>query len=55
MRKKSTRATFISLIVAGTLVVALLLAGTVLRMRTRDLGFAEAFTSFVSDTFRFHK
>ena len=35
------------------LVIALLIGGTILRMHTHDLGFAGAFTSFVSDTFRF--
>ena len=53
MRRKSTRATVITLIVAGALVIALLIAGTILRMHTHDMSFAEAFTSFVSDTFRF--
>lgn len=53
MRKRGTKATAVTLIVAGALVVALLIAGTVLRMHTHELGFAEAFRSFASDTFRF--
>ena len=53
MRKRSTRATVTTLIVAGALVIALLLAGTILRMNTHDMSFAGAFKSFVSDTFRF--
>ena len=53
MRRKSTRATVTTLIIAGALVIALLIAGTILRMHTHDLGFVEAFASFVSDTFRF--
>lgn len=51
MRRKSKRATVTTLIVAGALVIALLLAGTILRMHTHDLSFAGAFKSFVSDTF----
>ena len=53
MRKRSTRATVTTLIVAGALVIALLIAGTILRMHTHDMSFARAFKSFVSDTFRF--
>ena len=53
MRRRSKRATVTTLIVAGALVIELLIAGTILRMHTHDLGFAGAFTSFVSDTFRF--
>ncbi len=41
----------ISIIVAGACVVALLAAGTILRMQTHNLGPVEAFCSFVSDTF----
>ena len=51
MRRKSKRETVTTLIVAGALVIALLLAGTILRMHTHDMSFAEAFKSFVSDTF----
>lgn len=51
MRKKGKRTTIITVIVAGALVVALLAAGTVLRMRTRELRFADALRSFVADTF----
>ena len=51
MRRKGKRATLVSVIVAGALVVALLAAGTALRMRTRELNLVEAFSSFVSDTF----
>ncbi len=53
MRRSGKKATLISLAVAGALVIALLIAGTILRMHTHDLGFVEAFASFVSDTFRF--
>ena len=51
MRRKSTRATVTTLIIAGALVIALLIAGTILRMHTHDMSFAGAFKSFVSDTF----
>ncbi len=53
MRRRGTKATVTTLIVAGAMVAALLAVGTVLRMRTNEMSFAEAFTSFVSDTFRF--
>ena len=53
MRRKSTRATVTTLIIAGALVIALLIAGTILRRHTRNMSFAGAFKSFVSDTFRF--
>lgn len=53
MGRKGQRATLLSIAIAGVLVVALLIAGTVLRMNTRDVGFVEAFASFVSDTFNF--
>ena len=41
----------VSILIAGILVVALILAGTLVRMRSREIGFADAFSSFVSDTF----
>ena len=40
MRRKSKRATVTTLIVAGALVIALLLAGTILRMHTHEMSFA---------------
>ena len=51
MRRSGKKATLISLAVAGALVIALLIAGTILRMHTHDMSFAGAFKSFVSDTF----
>ena len=51
MRRKGKRPTVVSVIVAGTLVIVLLAAGTVLRMRTRDVSLAEAFRTFAYDTF----
>ena len=42
-----------SVAIAGGLVIALVIAGTVLRMNTRNQGFAEAFCSFVGHTFDF--
>jgi len=42
-----------SVAIAGILVVILLAAGIVLRMNTRNAGFAAAFASFLSDTFSF--
>lgn len=50
-RKRSTRALGISVIVAGMLVIALMLAGTLLRMHSREMDFGAAFASFMSDTF----
>lgn len=49
--KKSARALRISVIVAGALVIALMLAGTLLRMHTREMDFGAALASFMSDTF----
>ena len=40
MRRRSTRATVTILIVAGALVIALLIAGTILRMHTHEMSFA---------------
>ena len=37
--------------IAGILVLALLLAGTLLRMHSRESGFMEALFSFLRDTF----
>lgn len=42
---------YISVIVAGALVIALVLAGTLLRMHTRERDFGAAFVSFMSNTF----
>lgn len=53
MRRKGKKAALVSVAVAGALVIALMAAGTVLRMRTRDMGFMPAFRSFAADTFRF--
>lgn len=50
MRKKGSKAALTSVIVAGILVVVLLIAGTILRMQTRDMKPWDAFRSFVSDT-----
>lgn len=50
-KQRSGKATLISVIVAGVLVVALALGGTVLRMRSREMDFGAAFVSFMSDTF----
>ena len=51
MRKRSGKKTLIILCVLAAAVLSLIAAGTVLRMQTGDMGFAEAFTSFLSDTF----
>lgn len=41
----------INVIVAGVLVIALMLAGTLMRMHTLEMDFGAAFASFMSDTF----
>lgn len=51
MRRKGRKAALVSVAIAGILVLALLAAGTLLRMHSRDMGLAEAFVSFVRDTF----
>ena len=55
MRKRSQKQTLIIVCVLAALVLALLAAGTILRMRSGSMGFAEAFAAFVSDTFRPYK
>lgn len=52
MRNKGKKATTLSVVIAASLLIMLLLAGTILRMRTDGLGFGEAFVSFAGDTFR---
>jgi len=54
MRRKGRRGTLLSVIIALALVAALLLAGTLLRMKSRSMPAGEAFKSFVSDTFSFN-
>lgn len=51
MRRKGKKAPLVSVAIAGILVIILLLAGTLLRMQTGDMGFVSAFASFVKDTF----
>lgn len=51
MRKKGKKAALMSVVIAGVLAIALFTAGTLLRMNTHEMGFAEAFCSFASDTF----
>lgn len=51
MRRKGTKAALMSVVVAGVLVLALLLAGTLLRMNSLGTGFMEALASFLRDTF----
>jgi len=49
--KRKRQASLVSVAVAAVLIVALLMAGTLLRMHTREISFADAFSGFVSDTF----
>ena len=49
--KKKRSKTSVSIIVSAALIVVLLLAGTLVRMHSREIGFADAFAGFVSDTF----
>ena len=56
MRKRSGKKTLIILCVLAAAVIALIAAGTVLRMKTANMGFAEALGAFLSDTFNpYHK
>lgn len=52
MRKRSAKKTLIIVCVLAAAVLLMLVAGTVLRMHTHDMGFGEAMGSFLSDTFR---
>jgi len=51
MRKRSGKKTLIIEGVLAAVVIALIAAGTVLRMHTGDMSFPEALTSFLKDTF----
>ena len=51
MRKRSGRKTLIIVCVLAAAVICLIAAGTVLRMQTHSMGFFDALTSFLSDTF----
>lgn len=51
MQKRSGKKTLIIVCVLAAIVLLLLVAGTILRMHTHDLGFGEALVSFLSDTF----
>lgn len=55
MRKKGKKAPLTAVIVAAVLVVALTAAGTVLRMKSRDMEFLPAFRSFMADTFMMNR
>lgn len=50
-KRKSARQALISVIIAASAVIILLIAGTVLRMKHMNLDFSEAFASFIRDTF----
>lgn len=51
MRRKGQKAALITVLVAGAMVIALLIAGTALRMRTDGLNFGQALRAFAADTF----
>ena len=51
MRKRGTKAPLITAAAAGALAIALLFAGTLMRMDAQGAGFGEAFLSFLKDTF----
>lgn len=53
MPKKRKNTALITAAIAAVLVLVLLIAGTVLRMHTQNLSFAEAFSAFTADTFSF--
>lgn len=53
--KKGGKRALLSAAIALVLVILLTLAGTALRMHSRDMSAAAAFKSFLSDTFSFSK
>ena len=55
MQKKGKKAPLISVIIAAALVLALTIAGTILRMNSRDMDLLPAFRSFMADTFLLNK
>lgn len=48
---KGKKATLISVVVAAMLAIALMIAGTLLRMNSREMALWPAFKSFMHDTF----
>ena len=52
-RERGGKRALLSAVLALVLVVLLSIAGTLLRMHSRDMSLADAFKSFVSDTFSF--
>ena len=52
MRKRSGKKTLMIVCVLAAIIICLIAAGTVLRMHTHNLGFFDALTSFLSDTFQ---
>ena len=52
MGRKRQKAALITAAVAGVLALALVIAGTLLRMNTRGMDFWNALSSFLSDTFQ---
>jgi len=55
MRKKGKKAPLTGVVIAGALVIVLILAGTFLRMNSREMEFLPAFRSFMADTFAMNR
>lgn len=50
-KRKSGRQALTGVIIAAAAVIVLLIAGTALRMKSMNMAFADAFSSFIRDTF----
>ena len=55
MQKKGKKAPLTGVVIAAVLVVVLVLAGTILRMNSREMDFLPAFKSFMADTFAMNR
>ena len=55
MQKKGKKAPLTGVIIAAVLVIALMAAGTILRMNSRGMDFVPAFKSFMADTFMMNR
>ena len=51
MRKRTAKQTAIRLMIAATAIIALIIAGTILRMHADKTGFLEAMGAFLKGTF----
>ncbi len=51
MKKRTARQTAIRILIAAAALIVLIIAGTILRMETDDIGFFDAMGAFLKNTF----